>query len=413
MSGRRWALVAALGLAGVGLWILALPVAGAGLIGIATGVALARVLRPEGPMPSLRPAPASAGRSENAAAIASLLEALPDAAILLDRNARILTLNGLALQAFPALRQGAPLSLALRDPQVLASVQASLSDGIARAVELAERVPVERVFACTAARLGQAGRAGAGVRGLVLLRDVSREKAVETMRVDFIANASHELRTPLASILGFAETLMGPASDDAAARARFLPIMAEQARRMARLVDDLLSLSRIEMRQHQLPKDRVGLDGVVEQTVTTLAGLAADRGVVLRHTPPAEAVTVAGDRDELLRLFDNLVENAIKYGHAGKAVDIAYSLDAREVAVHIRDYGPGIDPLHLPRLTERFYRIDNALSRAEGGTGLGLALVKHILQRHRGRLGIASTPGKGACFSVTLPRLGTAGERQS
>jgi two-component system phosphate regulon sensor histidine kinase PhoR len=227
------------------------------------------------------------------------------------------------------------------------------------------------------------------------------------MRADFVANVSHELRTPLAAIAGFIDTLQGPARDDPAARERFLGIMQAQAWRMARLIDDLLSLSRIELRAHQRPDTPVDLVPIVRQIVDGLQTLARDRDVVLEVTAPTEPLMVLGDRDELTRLFENLIENGLKYGASGKRVDIALAPVAAsdgqgEARVSVRDYGPGIAAEHLPRLTERFYRVDVGESRAQGGTGLGLALVKHILNRHHGRLSIDSREGEGATFTVRL-----------
>jgi two-component system phosphate regulon sensor histidine kinase PhoR len=203
--------------------------------------------------------------------------------------------------------------------------------------------------------------------------------------------------------------LQGSARDDAKARERFLAIMQEQARRMARLIDDLLSLSRIELNAHRRPDTPVDLVPIVRQVVDGLETLARDRGVVVQ-VEAAPALIVPGDRDELVRVFENLVENALKYGAAGKRVDIALRAavspeGAPEAQVDVRDYGPGIAPEHLPRLTERFYRVDVTESRAQGGTGLGLALVKHILNRHRGRLSIESKAGAGATFAVHLPAV--------
>jgi two-component system phosphate regulon sensor histidine kinase PhoR len=228
------------------------------------------------------------------------------------------------------------------------------------------------------------------------------------MRADFIANASHELRTPLAALLGFIETLQGPAKNDLAARDKFLAIMQGQATRMARLIDDLLSLSRIELNAHLPPNTPLDLAPVVKQVADGLQTLARDRDVAIKVSAPQDALIVLGDRDELIRALENLVENALKYGAAGKRVDITLARSQTragvpEVRLAVRDYGPGIAPEHLPRLTERFYRVDVADSRAQGGTGLGLALVKHVLNRHGGRLSIESTPGEGATFIMHLP----------
>jgi two-component system phosphate regulon sensor histidine kinase PhoR len=228
------------------------------------------------------------------------------------------------------------------------------------------------------------------------------------MRADFIANASHELRTPLAALLGFIETLQGPAKDDPVARDKFLGIMQGQATRMARLIDDLLSLSRIELNAHLQPSTPVDLAPIVRQVVDGLQMLARDRGVEIKVALPPDTLTVLGDRDELIRALENLIENALKYGAAGKRVDVTVAgaqtrAGLPEARVAVRDYGPGISPEHLPRLTERFYRVDVADSRAQGGTGLGLALVKHVLNRHGGRLTIESTPGAGATFTMHVP----------
>jgi two-component system phosphate regulon sensor histidine kinase PhoR len=233
--------------------------------------------------------------------------------------------------------------------------------------------------------------------------DLTPLRRVDEMRADFVANASHELRTPLAALSGFIETLQGPARDDPAARERFLGIMQAQAYRMARLIDDLLSLSRIELNAHLRPDKEVELVSIIRQVVDGLQTLARDRDIEVRVSAP-ERLIVRGDRDELLRVFENLVENALKYAGSGKHVDISVAeASPREARVAVRDYGPGIAPEHLPRLTERFYRVDVVQSRSEGGTGLGLALVKHILNRHGGRLTIESVFGEGATFNALLP----------
>jgi two-component system, OmpR family, phosphate regulon sensor histidine kinase PhoR len=242
---------------------------------------------------------------------------------------------------------------------------------------------------------------------LMTFHDLTPLRRAEEMRADFVANASHELRTPLAALSGFIETLQGSAREDAKARERFLPIMQEQARRMARLIDDLLSLSRIELNAHRRPDTPVDLVPIVRQVADGLQTLARDRGVTV-HVDAASAMRVPGDRDELVRVFENLVENALKYGAAGKRVEIGFSEGEspegeQEARISVRDYGPGIAPEHVPRLTERFYRVDVRESRAQGGTGLGLALVKHILNRHHGRLLIESMPGAGATFTIYLP----------
>jgi two-component system phosphate regulon sensor histidine kinase PhoR len=278
-------------------------------------------------------------------------------------------------------------------------------------VEFFERLPADRWSEAVIAPIG--GETGAGGRLLLMVfHDMTPLRRVEEMRADFVANASHELRTPLASLSGFIDTLQGPARTDTGARERFLGIMKDQADRMARLIDDLLSLSRIELKAHIHPETEVDLASIVRQIADALQLLAHDRGVVIEVDMPPGPLTVLGDRDELIRVVENLIENALKYGASGKRVDIAIgretTADGDEAVVSVKDYGPGIAPEHLPRLTERFYRVDVTESRAQGGTGLGLALVKHVLQRHRGRLSIDSALGAGATFTIRLPAVTSA-----
>jgi two-component system phosphate regulon sensor histidine kinase PhoR len=227
------------------------------------------------------------------------------------------------------------------------------------------------------------------------------------MRADFVANASHELRTPLAYLKGSVETLQGSAKDDPAARAAFLKTMGEQAERMSRLVDDLLSLSRVEMREYLPPSGEVDLAAVLADVTQTLEPMAQQADIALSLSGQEEAAPLRGDYDELAQVFQNLVQNAIKYGRSGGRVEVRLGREPADRLVRYRvdvaDDGPGIAPQHLPRLTERFYRVSVAASREKGGTGLGLAIVKHILNRHRGELLIASTLGQGSTFSVVLP----------
>jgi two-component system phosphate regulon sensor histidine kinase PhoR len=241
---------------------------------------------------------------------------------------------------------------------------------------------------------------------LLTLRNLTEEKRAEQMRSDFIANASHELRTPLTSLSGFIDTLMGPAAQDAAARERFLAIMRAQASRMSKLIDDLLSLSRIEMRQHVRPGGSVELGLLLREVVEGLAGQAREAGVAVGVNASQAPAMVTGDREELYEVFENLLENAIKYGDAGRRVDVRLAPADRlgyAYAVEVVDYGAGIAAEHVPRLTERFYRVDAESSRKKKGTGLGLAIVKHIVQRHRGSLSIRSRLGEGTRVEVLLP----------
>jgi two-component system, OmpR family, phosphate regulon sensor histidine kinase PhoR len=351
--------------------------------------------------------------SAETALLHAVIESMPDAAIVLDRDSRVVTFNAAAGVIAPALTRGALASLAVRVPEVVEAVRAVVAGAPLRSVEFSQRVPVDRWFTAHVRPL--AGLPSAAM--LLVFHELTQQRRVEEMRVDFVANASHELRTPLASLSGFIDTLLGPARDDAPARARFLVIMKTQATRMARLIDDLLSLSRIELIEHVHPDTPVDLGPVVRQVADGLQTLATDRNVELAVTLPEKPAVVPGNRDELTRVFENLIENALKYGAAGKRVDIGFSSapapdGSAEALVTVRDYGPGIAAEHLPRLTERFYRVDVAQSRAEGGTGLGLALVKHILNRHRGRLVIESEAGKGALFTVRLPLIHRPGVGQ-
>ena len=337
----------------------------------------------------------------------AIVSGLPDPVIAIDREGLVLALNEPARTLAPALRQGEPVSLALRTPELIEAVNRAFAQGEAQRIEYSERVPLDRWFETIAMPVRRAPNGGRPDLVLLTFRDLTPLRRVEEMRADFVANASHELRTPLAALSGFIETLQGSARDDAKARERFLAIMQDQARRMARLIDDLLSLSRIELNAHRRPDTPVDLVPIVRQVADGLQTLARDRGVTV-NVEAAGALTVPGDRDELVRVFENLVENALKYGATGKRVDIKLAPSTapegeQEAIVSVRDYGPGIAPEHLPRLTERFYRVDVRESRAQGGTGLGLALVKHILNRHRGRLSIESASGAGATFVVHLP----------
>ena len=294
-------------------------------------------------------------------------------------------------------------------PELVDAIRRASKSREPQRVEFFERVPLDRWFEAFVVPVKLAGLTGRDSEILLLtFNDLSPLRRVEEMRADFVANASHELRTPLAALLGFIETLQGPAKNDAAAREKFLGIMQTQATRMARLIDDLLSLSRIELNAHLQPNTPVDLAPIVRQVADGLQTLARDRSVEIKLTMPAEPLGVLGDRDELIRALENLVENALKYGEAGKRVDITLARaktrgGAPEARIAVSDYGPGIAPEHLPRLTERFYRVDVADSRAQGGTGLGLALVKHVLNRHGGRLSIESTRGQGATFVMHLP----------
>jgi len=338
-----------------------------------------------------------------------MVDAVPEPAIVLDDAGYVMHANRLADDLFGARRRGGHVASASRDPELLAAVDQALASGETAAVELHERVPVERRLLATVAPLEASRPGGGGPALLISFRDLSEQDRLAKMRADFVANASHELRTPLASLRGFVETLQGAAKDDAKARERFLKVMSEQAERMTRLIDDLLSLSRVEMREHLPLSERVELNDAVTHIIQTLQPIAAQSGTTIEFHRLEEPAIVRGDRDEIVQVFQNLVQNAIKYGKPGGRIDVRVTREAagggrpaRFIAT-VRDDGPGIAPQHLPRLTERFYRVSAAASREKGGTGLGLAIVKHILNRHRGELTIASKVDEGSTFAVALP----------
>ena len=344
----------------------------------------------------------------------TLIAVLPVPAILIGRDETVRAFNLAAIDIAPVLQQGEPMLIGLRVPELIDAVRRAGATRQSQRIEFEQRVPHARYFEAfvNPVSLPADQTDGRADYLLIAFNDLTPLRRVEQMRADFVANASHELRTPLAALLGFIETLQGPARDDAPTREKFLGIMREQAARMVRLIDDLLSLSRIELNVHVRPDAEVDLAGVVRQVADSLQMLARDRGVTIQVAADAPMI-VAGERDELVRAFENLVENALKYGAEGKRVDltlrrVATKSGAPEAEISVRDYGPGIPAQHLPRLTERFYRVDATTSRAQGGTGLGLALVKHILHRHGGRLTIDSTEGRGATFAAYLPIHGPA-----
>jgi two-component system, OmpR family, phosphate regulon sensor histidine kinase PhoR len=391
---------------GKGLFALAFI----GVAAWAGGVFAKRMAVPSGP------AEGAAGRV-SVDGLQDLISALPDPTIVLSPDGRVVSFNAPANTMAPALRRGDPISIALRVPEVVEAIRRAAVSSKSERVEFAERVPADRWSEAFVTPVQDSGGI-AGSRPVLLLltfHDLTPIRRVEEMRADFVANASHELRTPLAALSGFIETLKGSARNDTAARERFLDIMEAQANRMARLIDDLLSLSRIELAAHVRPVTPVDLVPVIRQVVDALQTLARDRAVEVSIQAPAEPLVVPGDRDELIRVFENLIENALKYGGSGKRVDIevtrARATDGSDEAVaSVRDYGPGIAAEHIPRLTERFYRVDVTGSRALGGTGLGLALVKHVVNRHRGRLVIDSRISQGATFTIRLP-MSTDGGR--
>jgi two-component system phosphate regulon sensor histidine kinase PhoR len=342
---------------------------------------------------------------------AAILASLPEPLLLIDADHSISFCNPAAERLLERQVEGCYIETALRQPELLECLEEVLAGAGQRSTEVVLTGSVERVFAAHLCPIDEDPPAKRSA--LLLLYDLTAAKRAERLRADFVANASHELKTPLASLSGFIETLQGPAHDDAEARERFLRIMSEQAARMARLIEDLLALSRIEMEEHSPPTDLLALDDLLRGVVREMKVQADAKSMSIELT--AERVDkVCGEDDELWRVFQNLIENAIKYGRDGTTIEIrvepviAGTADARALGapgalVSVRNEGEGIAGQHLPRLTERFYRVDAPHSRKLGGTGLGLAIVKHIVNRHRGVLRINSTLGKDVTVTCLFP----------
>ena len=344
--------------------------------------------------------------------IATLLQAIPLASLLIGRGERILGANDRATALLGPGLIGRHFITAIRQPTVLDAVEASLRDRETRQTRyLSSAGAQDTAFAVTCSPVET--EAGSGV--LLCFEDVTHLEQVGQMRRDFVANVSHELRTPLTALLGFIETLRGPARNDPAATERFLGTMQVEASRMERLVKDLLSLSRVEAQERVRPTDRVDLVRLMRAAIHATRPIADEAGVEIAFETTLSDVTVPGDADQLHQILTNLIENAIKYGGPGKTVTLMLEAHADHPAlrgpsavISVIDQGPGIEEVHIPRLTERFYRIDSHRSREMGGTGLGLAIVKHIVNRHRGRLKVHSELGQGTRFDVILPSRPTA-----
>ncbi len=352
------------------------------------------------------------------AANEAIVERLPDPLLVLGADHTVKRANAAARGAF-----GADMQAVLRHPDLRAAIERAYIQRAAQTAAFALPVPVPREVAATIIYMDPP--LADGGRAIAVLSDRTRERAVERMRADFVANASHELRTPLASLIGFIATLQGPAADDPPAQTRFLVIMAEQADRMNRLIDDLMSLSRIELSEHEAPADRVQMKHLVERVVAGFEPRVAARRVTLDLRLPDDLPTIVADADQMAQVVTNLVDNALKYGQVSGHIRVSLAAPAsgtdrpggrwpsrRGVVLEVADDGQGIAREHIPRLTERFYRVDKARSRSRGpsasgsspsGTGLGLAIIKHIVNRHRGQLVIDSEEGRGSVFSVWLP----------
>ncbi|WP_375450088.1 ATP-binding protein [uncultured Devosia sp.] len=353
--------------------------------------------------------PVASGPGDGTQFVAAFADALTDPCLLLDRRAVVIHANMAATRKFPNVIPGNPVTFVLRNPDLVQAIDGAGRGGAVRTFELHETLPSEtwdKVVVAPLRRPDTEWFEDEDRLLIVTFQSLTELKRVDAMRTDFIANASHELRTPLASLLGFIDTLLGPASRDAAAREKFLVIMRGQAERMSKLIDDLLSLSRIEMHQHIRPTGSIDIAALLREVREGLQTQARTANVEIVMSLPEGAATTTGDRNQLYEVFENLIDNAVKYGANGKTVEVALSPAGRpgyQHLVSVTDHGPGVEPEHVPRLTERFYRIDADTSRKKKGTGLGLAIVKHIVHRHRGQLVIKSKPGEGMRVDVLLP----------
>lgn len=344
----------------------------------------------------------------------AIFDTIPEPLILLDKRARVQAANRAAYDRFGKRLLGLDIHQILRQPGASTLISKVLKSGGSEIIEF-ETTSLNRHFFALHVDSYRVDE-GSPRAALLLFTDLTDAKRAEQMRVDFIANASHELRTPLASMIGFVETLQGPAKDDPDARVQFLEIMHVQAGRMSRLVEDLLSLSRIESNEHTRPTDAISLPAVLDGVKAGLAIAGQRQNITISLSCEPNLPAVRADSDQISQVAQNLVENAIKYGRPDSVVTIhAYQpselplafpdTDINAVSFAVSDQGQGIPKSDLPRLTERFYRVDAARSRELGGTGLGLAIVKHIVTRHRGALVIESEPGIGSTFTVTLPQF--------
>jgi two-component system phosphate regulon sensor histidine kinase PhoR len=363
---------------------------------------------------SSRALPETIGRPEDdtkvdTALASAILDALPDPVLLLDNRRQVLAANRAADELLGDRVHGRDVCLTLRHPDAQQAVMAALEGHpLGSGTEIVFDSSIRRIYQLQVMPVPK--KASVSVRAVVALHEVTALKHVEDMRADFVANVSHELRSPLSTLTGFIETLQTTAKDDAQAQERFLAIMDGEASRMTRLIDDLLSLSRIEVNEHIRPTGRVRIEDILTAVVQSVELRASQKGMHLQLSVPENLTEVVGDRDELRQVMQNLIDNALTYGAPDTAVMITmralepYAETGRPgVEVSIQNFGEGISEDHIDRLTERFYRVDKGRSRAMGGTGLGLAIVKHIVNHHRGRLLVASKEGESSTFSVQLP----------
>ncbi len=393
----------AVALAGILLAVLVGAPPAAALLALLAGVAafaLAPSSEGEPRTPSASAVPAHADEHE-LPGIAELLRAVDDP-MLVVRERRVLAANAAARELLGHHIEGVDVRLAIRHPAAAERLAGTGGDGdeAPRRTELVGLGEADRQWVMTVTVLPDGSR-------LVRLSDQSQARATEQMRADFVANASHELRTPLATLLGFLETLQDDeAAGDPETRRRFVGIMFDEATRMRDLVNDLMSLSRIEAERFTIPRDPVDLIPLIDEVKTGLKRLSEESSAIEVDNRLGDFILVPGDRPQLAQMLNNLLVNALNYGRFGAPVRIRLDQAGDEmIRLSVTDQGEGIAPEHLPRLTERFYRVDPGRSRSVGGTGLGLAIVKHIVLRHRGRLDIRSTLGEGTSVRVYLPRL--------
>ncbi len=351
-----------------------------------------------------RVAPRAALVEQLRRADALILERLPDPLIVLAGDGAVRRANAAARSTY-----GDDMAAVLRHPGLRGAIERTFASGAVQTAELTLPAPVERDVQASVVPMDPP--LADGGRAIVVLSDRTRERMVERMRADFVANVSHELRTPLTSLIGFIETLRGPAADDPPAQQRFLAIMAEQGARMNRLIDDLLSLSRIELIEHQLPSEAMDLKELIGRLVAAFEPRLLQRNARVDVQFEDGLPEIVGDPDQIAQVVQNLLDNAMKYGGEGGTIGLKVERpppggrwpNRPGLTIVVTDRGAGIPREHIPRLTERFYRVDKGRSRAVGGTGLGLAIVKHIVNRHRGQLSIESEVGVGTTVGVWLP----------
>jgi two-component system, OmpR family, phosphate regulon sensor histidine kinase PhoR len=349
------------------------------------------------------------GAMANFALMQEILDALADPIVVVDGRREVLAANSAARSLYPRDLVGRNIALSIRHPDILEALEGVLGSESSRETEVTLSGAVATTYRVHIAPLNFPD-SPEGFKALIAFQDLTAARQVEHMRADFVANVSHELRSPLTSLLGFIETLRGPARDDSAARERFLEVMDGEAKRMARLIDELLALSRVESEEHLPPRGRVDVTNLLHEIARSLDMRAAGRGMEIKVDCAGDLPRALGERDELTLVFRNLIENALNYGRAETPVTITAGKVERVpgsgvpgIKIAVRDRGDGIEAEHIPRLTERFYRVDKGRSRSMGGSGLGLAIVKHIANRHRGRLTIESTRGEGSVFTMVLP----------